>query len=110
MTHTKNPAPGHATGNGASQAAKPDGVNHPTTHPMMQAAIAPPARRCTVNHHQAFREAIAPAQEFDDDDTDLDFIDRPTARRSQREIARLYEILDSLPPAREEMEREARHG
>ena len=64
-----------------------------------------PARRVSVDQHQSFREAIAPAQEFDDDATDLDFIDRPTARRSQREIARLFDILDNLPPAREEMER-----
>lgn len=127
MNQTKNPAPGHATGDGASQAAKPDEVNHSTTHPMMQAAIATPARRVTVkprargrwhaksiatharrvtvDQHQAFREAIAPAPEIDDDDIDLDFIDRPTARRSQREIARLFAILDNLPPAREEMER-----
>lgn len=97
MSHTKNPAPGQTTGNGASQAAKLDGVKYPTTHPMMQAAIAPPAHRCTVDQHQAFREAIAPAHEFDDDDTDLDFIDRPAARRSEREIARLFDILDSLP-------------
>jgi hypothetical protein len=109
MSHTNNPAPGHTARDGASQAAKPDGVNYPMTHPRMQAAIAPPARRCTVNHHQAFREAIAPAEEFDDD-TDLDFIDRPFARRSDREIARLFDILDNLPPAREETEREARHG
>ena len=69
-----------------------------------------PARRVTVDQHQVFREAIAPAPEIDDDDIDLDFIDRPTARRSQREIARLFAILDNLPPACEEMEREARHG
>ena len=67
-----------------------------------------PARRVTVDQHQAFREAIAPDPEFDDDDTDLDFIDRPTARRSQREIARLFDILDNLPPAREKMERRGR--
>jgi len=56
-------------------------------------------RRITVNTHQSFREAIGPGQELDDDDTDLDFIDRPTARRSQREISRLFKILDTLPTA-----------
>jgi len=61
------------------------------------------------NGSGASQAAIAPAQEFDDD-TDLYFIDRPIARRSQREVACLLEILASLPPAREEMEREARHG
>ena len=100
MSYTKNPAPGHTVGDRDSQAAKLEGANPTQSHPRAQG-------RVTVDRHQAFREAIAPAPEFDDLDTDLDFLDRPHARRSNRDIARLNAILDNLPPAREEMERTA---
>ena len=54
---------------------------------------------------------IAAAPEHDADDWPAhDFHDRPRARRSEREIARLFDILDNLPPAREEMERMACRG
>lgn len=106
MLQTKNPAPRGKSGNGENcQASKPDAGNPATIRRALQAA---PARRCTVDQHQAFREAIAPAPEVDDDDGDLDLIPGPAARRSEREIARLFDILDNLPPAREEMERTAR--
>lgn len=109
MTYTKNPAPRGESGNGEDcQAAKLDAGNPATIRHALQAA---PARRVTVDQHQAFRRAIAPPPDLDDDDGPaLDFIDRPHARRREREIARLLHILDSLPPAREEMERTARHG
>lgn len=106
MSHTKNPAPRREPGNGENcQAAKLDGGNPAMTRHALQAA---PARRVTVDHHQAFRRAIAPAPEIDDNGPALDLLDRPPARRSEREVARLFGILDSLPSAREEMERTAR--
>jgi len=103
MSHTKNPAPGHSTGNGDCQAAKLDGVNLTQSHTRAQALV-------TVDRHQAFRDSIAPAPEFDDLDADLDLISGPSSRRSEREISRLLGILDNLPPARGEMERMARRG
>ena len=107
MTYTKNPAPRGESERGANcQAAKLDAGNPATPHRALQAA---PACRVTVDQHQAFRRAIAPPTDFDDaDGPDLDFIDRPPARRREREIARLLHILDTLPPAREEMGRTAR--
>jgi hypothetical protein len=112
MTYTKNPAPRDKSGSGEDcQAAKLDAVNHSTSPHRTQAPIAAPARRVTVDNHQAFRRAIAPPPDLDDDDgPDLDFIDRPAARRSHRETNRLFAILDSLPLARDEMGREASHG
>ena len=108
MTYTKNPAPRSESGRGENcQAAKPDAGNPATIRHALQAT---PARRVTVDQHQAFRRAIAPPPDIDDDGHHLDFIDRPHARRRDREIARLLGILDSLPPAREEMERTARRG
>ena len=106
MTYTKNPAPrGESERRENCQAAKLDAGNPATIRHALQAA---PARRVTVDQHQAFRRAIAPPPDFDDDGPDLDFIDRPHARRREREIARLLHILDTLPPAREDMERSSR--
>jgi hypothetical protein len=106
MPYKKNPAPRGESERGTNcQAAKLDAGNPATIRRALQAA---PARRVTVDQHQAFRRAISPAPDFDDDGPDLDFIDRPPARRREREIARLLHILDTLPPARGEMEREGR--
>jgi hypothetical protein len=79
---------------------------HSRRHTIRRALQAAPARRVTVDQHQAFRRAIAPPPDLDDDaGPALDFIDNPRERRREREIARLLHILDTLPPAREEMER-----
>lgn len=98
MNATKqNPATGSKPGSGGRyQAAKLDRRNPATNRHDWQADVWP-----------AFPD-------IDQDDIDgpaLDAIHGPAARRSDREISRLLDILDNLPPpAREEMERTARHG
>lgn len=82
--------------------------------------LTPDERRTvTVEDHRHFIKSLATDERGvdeidraveDEDDFDPRLLDRPPGRRKESEIAGLFDILDSLPPARADMEKEARHG
>ena len=69
----------------------------------IECLLTPDQRRTiTPEEHQAFREEVTPPpHDFDEIDEAAAMVN-PTQRRSESQVNRVLELLDSLPPAARE--------
>lgn len=76
----------------------------------IESLVSDHARRVTVDDHDRFqREFFPPAASDDDDDLDDDLVVDPfelhaPSRRSDRDLARMLDLLDSLPTGNDRKE------
>jgi len=69
-------------------------THHPKTE--VEHLLTDDQRRWTIEEHAAWRESIAPKQDFDEIDEAAADIPGPVQLRKEREVSRLMSILDEL--------------